>query len=62
MKLEGQASHLAVVSGPFVPPHYPGAEEARDEAIRELQDLWSDTVDLAKRPGVLRRLHALLNA
>lgn len=62
MKLERHQSHLAIVSGPFVPPLYPGAEDARDEAIRELRDLWPDTVDLAKQPGVLRRLHALLNA
>jgi hypothetical protein len=62
MKPERQPPNLAVVSGPFIPPGYPGAEHARDEALRELRCLWPDVVDLAKQPGLLCRLHAMLNA
>jgi hypothetical protein len=61
MKLERQPPNLTVVSGPFVPRSHPGAEHARDEAFRELRDLWPNTVDLAKQPGLLCRLHAMLN-
>jgi hypothetical protein len=62
MKLERQPPSVTVVSGPFVPPSYPGAEHARDEALKELRGLWPDTVDLAKQPGLLYRLHAMLSA
>lgn len=32
-----------------------------DEVLRELRDIWPSTVDLAKKPGTLFRLHAILN-
>lgn len=61
MKPERQAPYLSVVSGTFVPPAFPGAEDARDEALRELRDMWPSVVDLAKQRGLLCRLHAILN-
>jgi len=60
MKLEQQPD-IRAVSGPFVPPFHARAEDARDEALRELRDLWPSAVDLAKQPGLLYRLHAILN-
>jgi hypothetical protein len=42
----------------------PSARDTRpveDEVLRELRDIWPSTVDLAKKPGTLFRLHAILN-
>lgn len=37
-------------------------DETRDQTLAELRELWPNVVDLAKQPGVLYRLHAMLSA
>ncbi len=61
MKLERQLSDLFPAAGPFVPPARTGTGPAEDDLIRELRGIWPSPVDLAKRPGTLYRLHAILN-
>ena len=62
MKVERQPSCFTVVSGRSVPLVYPSADHALDETFQELRHRWPDTVDLAKQPGLLYRLHAMLNS
>ncbi len=61
MKLEQLRSVDPIAKMPFLPPAETHAEDARDEVICELRELWPDVVDLAKQPGLLYRLHAILN-
>ncbi|MGB3315994.1 MAG: hypothetical protein WBB85_16455 [Albidovulum sp.] len=57
---EVQTPRPSVSCGPYVPiPHR--VANNRDAVIRELRQIWPSAVDLAKEPGVLYRLHALLN-
>lgn len=59
---EVQTPRPSVYCGPCVPiPHHRIANN-RDATIRELREIWPSTVELAKEPGVLYRLHALLNS
>ncbi len=49
-------------AGTFARSYYVSAERARrDIRDREMRDPLMDIVDLAKDPGLLYRLHAMLN-
>lgn len=66
MQFEQQSPVPAVVSGPIVPQFGSGTPRARSQTqaqtqARELRSLWPDAVDLAKQPGLLYRLQALLS-
>jgi hypothetical protein len=58
---EVQTSRPSVYCGPYVPIPNHRVANNRDAAIRELREIWPSEVDLAKEPGLLYRLHALLN-
>ena len=59
---ERQRSCPTVLRGPAAATPRDRAANNRDAAIRELRKIWPTTVDLAKEPGTLYRLHALLNS
>jgi len=61
MRLEQPKLILMAGSESFAPLSFVIAERTRREALgRELRDPLPDTVDLAKQPGLLNRLHAIL--
>jgi hypothetical protein len=62
MKLEQHRPVDPIERVPFLPPSRIHAEHARDEVMSELRELWPNVVDLAKEPGLLYRLHAILNS
>ncbi len=59
---EVQTPRPSVYCGPYVPIPRHRVANNRDDAIRELREIWPSTVDIAKAPGALYRLHALLNS
>ena len=62
MKLEQPRLIHAVADAHLVPPYRNSADLDEDETLRELRNLWPNSVELAKQTGVLYRLHAILNA
>ena len=61
MKLDGHPAHFTVVSGTFVLPASPAAPPACKDACREPPVAEPSAADLAKQPGLLGRLDAMLN-
>jgi hypothetical protein len=62
MKLEKHELIADLGAGRFVPSSFVVAERARRESsAQERHDPLPGVVDLAKQPGLLYRLHAILN-
>ncbi|MFZ5710128.1 MAG: hypothetical protein ACOY4T_10670 [Pseudomonadota bacterium] len=59
MKPERHLSEPHKAGSLFLPHNWTGDPE--DEVLRELRTIWPSPVDLAKQPGLLYRLHAILN-
>lgn len=62
MRTERQTPCPTILRGRFIPIPRQRVANNCDDAIRELRKIWPTTVDLAKEPGTLYRLHALLNS
>lgn len=61
MKREQFRSVDNVVFLPFWSAPARAVDEVDDETLAELRELWPSVVDLAKQPGLLCRMHALLS-
>jgi hypothetical protein len=61
MKPERNSFDFPHARGPFLPPGTRAAD-AEDAMLAELRAIWPSHVDLAKTPGTLMRLSAILNA
>lgn len=62
MLSEGQTPCPTIHCRPYAQTPRHRVTNDRDDTIRELRDIWPATVDLAKEPCLIYRLHALLNA